>query len=48
MKIPNIFIALTLATVTIAITKPWLVIAQPQPIAQTDTEEIERQTTAIG
>ena len=45
MKIPNIFIALTLATVTIAITKPWLVIAQPQPIAQTDTEEIERQTT---
>jgi tetratricopeptide (TPR) repeat protein/S1-C subfamily serine protease len=46
MKIPNIFIALTLATVTIAITKPWLVIAQPQLIAQTDTEEIERQTTA--
>jgi tetratricopeptide (TPR) repeat protein/S1-C subfamily serine protease len=45
MKIPNIFIALTLATVTIAITKPWLVIAQPQPIAQPDTEEIERQTT---
>ncbi len=45
MKIPNIFIALTLTTVTIAITKPWLVIAQPQPITQTDTEEIERQTT---
>jgi tetratricopeptide (TPR) repeat protein/S1-C subfamily serine protease len=45
MKIPNLFIALTLATVTIAIAKPWLVIAQPQLIAQTDTEEIERQTT---
>jgi S1-C subfamily serine protease len=45
MKIPNIFIALTLATVTITITKPCLVIAQPQP-TQPDTEAIERQTTA--
>jgi tetratricopeptide (TPR) repeat protein/S1-C subfamily serine protease len=45
MKIPNIFIALTLATVTIAITKPWLAIAQPQPTAPADTEEIEHQTT---
>jgi tetratricopeptide (TPR) repeat protein/S1-C subfamily serine protease len=45
MKISNIFIALTLATVTIAITKPWLVIAQAQP-AQPDTEAIERQATA--